>query len=572
MAQQFLDRAGTQALIDAIRNKYDDNNITPSTSSYLGTLDTTTKSGQTYPVYKNSEGKLVVNVPWTNTVTTNTDTKVTQNTLSSTGNYPLLMSYYTTVQSTTTAQTVNRIGTIYGNRNGELYANKFITPGGDTSYELAIGGEAGFESDVSVGGELNVLGATMFNHDAQVYGTLFLMGESGSTGQYGSIYDSGNGEVVLDQDGLLYSRGNLVLNEAQITIPTSTTSSNLSTLSTTAVAGKTYPVQKNNNGKLVVNVDWDSGSSYGVFGSGTNGLVPGPSSTYATTSYFLNGKGGWTIPGLSTKVESTGVRRAIIGAPNTTASGTATLTEGYRNNDVWFDGQGFLGALVVQAQAAAVGSGIMYKKPSDTVGSFTGILFDATENTLGNGELYGLFNSVAAKEGAFSNLSINNYPVMYNTNSYASFTTNTEYFIPVLTSSSAGAVNYVSTSYSKYVFGRVISGSQTSSTSTVINIFPYSGTIYHTITSGTLRTLTAVVSNYDSKVYGVETTVIITNNSSSNVSLTYTQTSGAYHKIADSCPRAIPAGKTAEISVMYNYGNTTGSSTGGVFYWVGMIY
>lgn len=62
-------------------------------------------------------------------VPTNTDTKVTQNVSSADKNYPVLLSYYENTDDTTTAQTVNRVNTIYANPNsGYLWTKALQSP------------------------------------------------------------------------------------------------------------------------------------------------------------------------------------------------------------------------------------------------------------------------------------------------------------------------------------------------------------------------------------------------------------------------------------------------------------
>ena len=100
-------------------------------SSAVTVNSESTTAGRYYPVELNSDGKAIVNVPWTDT-DTNTDTKVTQTQVSSSTydkNYPLWMAgndvATTTSQTTTTLKNYNKL---YANPyHGYLTATSVLT-------------------------------------------------------------------------------------------------------------------------------------------------------------------------------------------------------------------------------------------------------------------------------------------------------------------------------------------------------------------------------------------------------------------------------------------------------------
>lgn len=85
-------------------------------------------------------------------VPTNTDTKVTQNVSSADKKYPVLLSYYENTDNTTTAQTVNRVNTIYANPNsGYLWTKALQSPTWGTAPTSSAPSSASFTlSDIGL--------------------------------------------------------------------------------------------------------------------------------------------------------------------------------------------------------------------------------------------------------------------------------------------------------------------------------------------------------------------------------------------------------------------------------------
>ena len=83
-------------------------NLKSETAMTNDSTDVTNTADRTYAVATDKSGYLAVNVPWT-------DTKVTQNVSTTNKNYPILLSYYESTSSTTTAQVTSRDNSIYIN-------------------------------------------------------------------------------------------------------------------------------------------------------------------------------------------------------------------------------------------------------------------------------------------------------------------------------------------------------------------------------------------------------------------------------------------------------------------------
>lgn len=101
---------------------------------------------------------------------TNTDTKVTQNVSTANKNYPLLLSYYETSSSTTTAQTVNRASGIYANPStGTVTATNFVGTVNGYSIGKTVPADAVFtDTTYSAGTGLTLATGNVINHTDSV--------------------------------------------------------------------------------------------------------------------------------------------------------------------------------------------------------------------------------------------------------------------------------------------------------------------------------------------------------------------------------------------------------------------
>ena len=121
------------------------------TKSSLASAATTTTSSRQYAVEYDSDGKLSVNVPWTDS---NTDTKVTQSAaITTAGNYPVLLGYSTATSAVT--NTVNKSAGLLFNPSTKiltLFAGSGATSSGiQFSNSGTLKGHIGCNTDGGVG-------------------------------------------------------------------------------------------------------------------------------------------------------------------------------------------------------------------------------------------------------------------------------------------------------------------------------------------------------------------------------------------------------------------------------------
>lgn len=142
---------------------------------------------------------------------TNTDTKVTQNILATTvtDTYPLLVSYYKTGVTTTTAQTVNRVQAIYVKPSaGEIYATNFVgTVNGKTisgNVAVDVPADAVFtDTTYSAGTGLSLNGTTINHSNSVTAGTA--KGDDSKTLTFGGTFTIPT--VTYDSEGHITAKG-----------------------------------------------------------------------------------------------------------------------------------------------------------------------------------------------------------------------------------------------------------------------------------------------------------------------------------------------------------------------------
>lgn len=243
-------------------------NLVSETKLNNASITSTESADRVYPVALDKNGKLAVNVPWTDN---NTDTKVAQTATTTSANYEVLFSG--TADNTTRTEGARKNNNLLFNPStGNLQATQLngVNIGSspkftDTTYSNAT---------TSTAGLMSASDKTKLNGIA-----------TGATANTGTVTKVSTGAGLKGGD--ITTSGTVKANLKSETQSTLTASSKGST------ANREYAVGLDANGNLSVNIPWeDNNTTYNVVSTTENGLAP----KVTNTSNFLKGDGTWATP------------------------------------------------------------------------------------------------------------------------------------------------------------------------------------------------------------------------------------------------------------------------------------
>jgi hypothetical protein len=243
-------------------------NLVSETKLNNASVTSTESADRVYPVALDKNGKLAVNVPWTDN---NTDTKVAQTATTTSANYEVLFSG--TADNTTRTEGARKNNNLLFNPStGNLQATQLngVNIGSspkftDTTYSNAT---------TSTAGLMSASDKTKLNGIA-----------TGATANTGTVTKVSTGAGLKGGD--ITTSGTVKANLKSETQSTLTASSKGST------ANREYAVGLDANGNLSVNIPWeDNNTTYNVVSTTENGLAP----KVTNTSNFLKGDGTWATP------------------------------------------------------------------------------------------------------------------------------------------------------------------------------------------------------------------------------------------------------------------------------------